>query len=61
MSVNASVCYSVSGDECVNILSSHQVIHTLQCQVRYAAVILVAAVPERQLAREERPGKETTY
>lgn len=61
MSVNAAVCYSASGNERVNILSSHQVVHTLQCQVRYAAVILITAVPEGQLAREEIQGKETTY
>lgn len=46
------VCYSVCCDERVHLLSSHQVSHTLQCQVGYAAVILVAAVPKGQLDKE---------
>lgn len=35
------------------ILESHQVGHALQGQVRYAAVVLVTAVPKGQLLQNE--------
>lgn len=38
----------------VNLLPGHQVGRALQCQVGHAALVLVTAIPERQLAKDQR-------
>lgn len=44
----------VLAEKSVTLLPGHQVGRALQSQVRHAALVLVTAIPERQLAKDQR-------